>query len=487
MRRVHREKDGGQVQKHKYERRISLKRYKRLSFAFFLIIYISVVTPAHAFALDDDARLPSGGNWPLGPEISASAAIVMEQSTGLILYAKDIYTTYYPASTTKVLTTLVALENSSLNEVVTVSYEAEWYVSKSSSRMGLVEGEQLTMEEALYGVMLESANEATYAVGEHVGNSVGRFIRMMNTKAAELGCVNSHFANTHGLHDDEHYTCCYDLALISQAAFDNETFRKITGTSTYIMPATNKTPERVMTNHHNFINKTMRYDYCIGGKTGATTQAKNSLVTYARKDGMTLVAVVMHADGWDRVYEDTQTVLDFAFDNYSIYDMSEANAADVAMFPSMFENVQPFSRSEYDNLRIGDSGNIVLPNGAEIEDVRKEVSLADGVTIEHGDNIIGTLSYTYDDRVVGRADIIYYNEGNPLTDKSFIERWPDYLIPVDVVFGDEQRDSILSRAEQKALEEAMAAEVNMIPVYIGIGAGALVLVIGAIVLKKKLS
>ncbi|MBO7353764.1 MAG: D-alanyl-D-alanine carboxypeptidase, partial [Lachnospiraceae bacterium] len=180
-----------------------------------LIVFEAVYGQCVRVSADDDA----GIIWPTGPEITADGAIVVEATTGSILYEKNIYDKFFPASTTKILTTLVALENSELNEIVTVSYAADNYVSKTSSRMGLVEGEQITMEQALYGIMLESANEGTYAVGEHVGGSIARFIKMMNAKAKSLGCVNSNFANSHGLHDEDHYTCPYDLALIARAAY----------------------------------------------------------------------------------------------------------------------------------------------------------------------------------------------------------------------------------------------------------------------------
>ena len=239
-----------------------------------MLLFSLLIDPAYVYAGDNnDAEIyDAEGTWPSGPDISADGAIVIEASSGSILYAKNIYDTFYPASTTKILTTLVALDNSELNEIVTVSYAADNYVSKTSSRMGLVEGEQITMEQALYGIMLESGNEATFAVGEHVGGSIAHFIKMMNYKAQQLGCVNSHFANSHGLHDDDHYTCCYDEALIASCAYQNPYFMKITGTATYAMPETNKNPAKILTNHHWFINKTVKYDFCIGGKTGATTQ-----------------------------------------------------------------------------------------------------------------------------------------------------------------------------------------------------------------------
>ena len=168
-----------------------------------VLLFQLVYSPCFMIRADEE-----DGLWPKGPETKGDGAIVIDADTGNILFEKNIYEKFYPASTTKILTTLVALENGNLDDVLTVSYAADNYVSKTSSRMGLTEGEQVTVEQALYGIMLESGNEATYAVGEHVGHSIARFIKLMNKKAKDLGCDRSHFANSHGLHNDDHYTCC---------------------------------------------------------------------------------------------------------------------------------------------------------------------------------------------------------------------------------------------------------------------------------------
>lgn len=424
-------------------------------------------------------------SWPEGPEISAASAIVMEADTGLILYEKNIYERHYPASTTKVLTTLVALENSELSETVTVSYEADNYVSKTSSRMGLSEGEQLSMEEALYGIMLESANEATYAVGEHIGGSVGRFVKMMNAKAKALGCVNSNFVNTHGLHDSEHYTCAYDLAIISRAAMANPTFAKITATSTYSMPATNKAEARLLTNHHWFINKTMKYDYCIGGKTGATTQAKNCLTTYAKKNGMTLICVVMYADGWPTVYNETKTLLDYCFENYTLYNISDAEVEDVRQFPSLFRDVDMFGRSEDQIFYMSDIGSVILPNGVDYQAAEKEVVLESGQEIEHGENVIGHVEYTFGGRVVGNVDIMYYNKDYPITAGVFREEWPDHMIPLEVAFANADRAEKRRQGGKTFKSLTSGMDEGRFPMILGIASGSVVLLAGLTLMLVK--
>ena len=418
-------------------------------------------------------------SWPGGPDISADGAIVIEANTGSILYQKNIYDRFYPASTTKILTTLVALENSELNEIVTVSYAADNYVSKTSSRMGLVEGEQLTMEQALYGIMLESANEATYAVGEHVGGSIARFIKMMNAKAESLGCEHSHFANSHGLHDEDHYTCPYDLALIARDAYKNETFMEITGTATYAMPETNKNPARLLTNHHWFLNKTMRYDYCIGGKTGATTQAGYALVTYAKKDGMTVIAVVMHAETWAKVYNDTKTLLDYTFDTFKTYKMSDLVASDTE-FPSMFDgSIARFTENRSSILYNSDTGVVILPDSVEPEETFRSVSLSTGVEIGSGENLIGSITYTYGDKVVGMTDIVYYNTDDPMTETKFNQNWPSFMIPVDVAFEGVDIGSLSQEDTDAAPQLSDYIDLDKaVPIAIGAGAGLTALLIG---------
>ena len=234
--------------------------------------------------------------WPEGPAVESASAIVMDANTGTVLYEKNSLDQHYPASITKIMTTLIALENGNMNDIVTFSSDAVFKTEGSGIARDV--NEQMTLEQCLYAVMLNSANECAYAVAEHVGGTVDNFVNMMNQKAAELGCENTHFNNPHGLHDDNHYTCAADMAKIARAAWQNESFRIITGTATYTVPPTNKHAEETLLQNHNEMLHPFRtnkyvYDYCVGGKTGYTQMANSTLVTYAQKDGMTLICVVM--------------------------------------------------------------------------------------------------------------------------------------------------------------------------------------------------
>ena len=187
--------------------------------------------------------------------MQAESAVVMEASTGTILYEKNPHEELYPASITKIMTTLLAVENCSLDEEVTFSYESVHNIDRESTHISRDVGEVMTMEQCLYAVMLGSANECAYAVAEHAGKGFENFIAMMNDKAQKLGCQNTHFNNPHGLTEEEHYTSAYDMALISQAAMKNDTFRAITGTKRYTIPVTNKHPneETPLVNHHKML------------------------------------------------------------------------------------------------------------------------------------------------------------------------------------------------------------------------------------------
>ena len=195
-------------------------------------------------------------NWPIGPAISAESAILMDADTGVILYAKDIHKKSYPASTTKLLTCLIAMERGNLDDMVPFSHEAVFTVPVGGSNMGMDEGESITLEEALYGILVASANEVANAVGEYISGSIEDFISDMNERAAQLGCTDSHFMNTNGLHDDNHYTSAYDLALISSRFFQNEMLCKIGNTSRYHFEATATQPDDFYKNNkHRLINE----------------------------------------------------------------------------------------------------------------------------------------------------------------------------------------------------------------------------------------
>jgi len=339
-------------------------------------------------------------SWPTGPEVTADSAIVIEATTGTVLYEKNADAQHYPASITKIMTTLLALENSSLDEVVTFSADAVYKNEGDSSHIARDLDEQMTMEQCLYAVMLESANECAYAVAEHVGEGdYQAFVDLMNAKAEELGCTNTTFTNANGLPDEAHVTSYRDMALIAQAAIENSTFRQIIGTVQYTIPPTNKhTEETVLNNHHRMISPykgtTYLYEYCIGGKTGYTVAAGNTLVTYAEKDGMLLICVVMQAPSQ---YEDTTSLFEYCFANYAMYNVAENETryGDTGISTvTLFSQVDPFAELDPD-------AQIILPATADFTDTEVEISYEN---VSAG--TVGTLVYSYGGKQVGTADVV---------------------------------------------------------------------------------
>ena len=326
----------------------------------------------------------------------------MDLDTGTILYQKNIEQKYYPASITKILTALIAIEKSEMDEVVTFSADAV-YKTKGGSSISRDIGEKMTMEECLYALMLESANECAYAVAEHVGGSIKKFVKMMNDKAKELGCTSSNFANPHGLTNKKHYVTAKDMALIAKAAYENETFRLICGTKQYTIPPTNKHKENTyLTNHHLMLyprdTAAYLYEYCIGGKTGYTVAAGSTLVTYAQKDGMSLVAVILSSSS-PEYWNETRSLFDFGFENFHLCNVAKYIRKD----ESYLEN-----EDKYDSLntnepyaQIDPQARVILPKTVDFGKTTFEASYEN-----LPENVLARLTYMYGKHEIGTADIV---------------------------------------------------------------------------------
>lgn len=331
--------------------------------------------------------------WPRMPEVEAPSICVLEISTGTILYEENMDEVNYPASITKIMTALLALENSSLDEIVTFSEEAVYGNEGNTSHISRDIGEEMTMEECLYGMMLESANECAWAIGEHVGGTMKNFTKMMNERAEALGCTNTHFNNPNGLPDEDHWTSAHDMALISAEAYKNETFRVIAGTQSYTIPPTNKhTDVTRLHNHHLMVypfhgNYEHLYEYATGGKTGYTNAAGSTLVSFAQKGEMPLVCVVMKEKSPNH-YTDTRKMFDYCFENFKLL-----RVADHEKDLSADAKKQAFAN-------IDAEATVVIPAAASFEDLDSKI-----VYDSADENVLGTLVYSYADRVVGTADV----------------------------------------------------------------------------------
>lgn len=349
-------------------------------------------------------------NWPAGPQVYAESAIVMEASTGTILYAKNIDAQQYPASITKIMTVLLTLENCDMDEEVTFSHNAVFSIEKGSSSISRDEGEVLTVEECLYGIMLESANDCSNAIAEHISGSTEAFAELMNEKAAELGCTNTHFVNPHGLPDENHYTSAHDMALITQAAIKYEKFRQISGTSRYTLRATNKKDQELyMSNHHYMIsgNKTSRYldDTVFAGKTGYTNAALNTLVTCATRNGMDLIVVTMRTQGTGEtgvpVLTDTASLLNYAGENFHKVNISQNESNFTIGQNEMFDTGSPIFGSNAPMIEMDTDGYVILPVNVDFSEASPQLEFVD----EEDSSVIACLSYTYAGQKIGSTEL----------------------------------------------------------------------------------
>lgn len=357
--------------------------------------------------------------WPQGPDpskLSCDSAIVMELSTGSILYKKKIHKQHYPASITKILTAMLTLENAPLSDTVTFSPEAVYGIERGSSTVFSEVGEKLTVEQCLYAIMLESANEVCLGVAEHVSGSVKNFVNLMNQRVKELGLKNTHFNNPNGLPDPKHYTTAYDMAVIARQAMKNSAFQKVANTKRYVMPKTNKHKMvRYWNNHHQMINgynfPEYEYKYCIGGKTGYTKVAHSTLVTFAEKDGMQLVSVIMYAQtpkqGVPNEYTDSTKLLNFGFEKYKKYTLDEKSST---INESLFNNYGTYFNTANSPVRLDSESSVVLPKGAKLSEAKQTITYDKNVKLQPGDNVIGHVTYTYRNRNVGSTGIIYRKE-----------------------------------------------------------------------------
>ncbi len=416
-------------------------------------------------------------NWPAGPQVYAESAIVMEASTGTILYAKGIDEQHYPASITKIMTVLLALENCQMDEEVTFSHNAVYSIDYGSSSIARDEGEVLTVEECLYAIMLESANECANAIAEHISGSTEEFANLMNQRAAELGCTNTHFANPSGLPNEEHYTSAHDMALITSEATKHEEFRKISGTSRYILRATNKKSEELlMNNHHYMISgyKTSKYldPTVFAGKTGYTTAALNTLVTCATRNGMDLVVVTMKSQGTAEkgvpIYPDTQNLLNYATENFQKVNISENESNFILGQSQLFDAGNALFGDSTPLIQMDTDGYVVLPVTASFSDASPNLNFNDS-----GDNsdVIATLSYTYAGQAIGSTNLY-------MTENTDAQTFPFSNTETSGEEGTEQ-DSAQNSSQKKIIK------INLRLILYGVAAIISILVL--ILLGKKIS
>ena len=399
-----------------------LKLVKRIS-VYLITAVICICNASNVFAVDtvptelqvqeaiDRKSLSIESNeftdWPNGPAIGAQSAVVMDVKTGTILYSKNPHDELFPASTTKLLTGLLVIENTTMDEIVTFSSDAVWNIDRGSTHLSIDVGEQLSVEDCLYGLLLGSANEVAYALAEHVGGSMDGFVAMMNDRATKIGCKNTHFANSNGLPRDDHYTSAYDLALIAKECFANETFCKIAGTTKYTIGPTNKqSEERPITNHHKMLPG-LKYEYegFIGGKTGYTQVARQTLVSCAERNGMRLICVVMKEEA-PAQFTDTIELFDYAFSSFQTVNISDNETRYDLNSEAFFKTKYDILGSTRPILSINKSGYAVIPKSVKLTDLQTEITYSDSALNEH----VAEIKYYMGTNPVGKASIDYASD-----------------------------------------------------------------------------
>lgn len=361
---------------------------------------------APVYELPDQLLNIAGIGGP--PQITGETAILIDAGSGQILYNKDMHGIRFPASTTKMITGLLALENLDLEEQVVVDTEASF---TTGSRIYLIEGEEVTVEELLYAMMLVSANDAAVSLAKTVSGSVEEFAKMMNERAKAAGAINTNFVNSNGLPDDAHVTTAYDLAMIAREAMRNEMFRDIVDTSTYQMGATNKQPSRTFNNSNRLLNDSTtkfdkdgelivaKYEGATGIKTGSTNAAGSCLVASAKRDDQELIAVILKSTA-EQIFVDAIKLLDYGFQNY------DGKVIVKKDFVAGVAKIKDGAVKQLDAVT-ADQMTLSLPQGTSWKKVDIKEKMLKNLTapIQAGQKL-GTLVVSYDGKEIGSMDLI---------------------------------------------------------------------------------
>lgn len=410
-----------------------VKRIKKIValFAFVVLLNGSLCIPvkaAEGFAVTEaaqgvrlsDEELLGIADAPKAPEISAEAAVLIDAESGMVLYAKNADSKRFPASITKILTALVTIENSQLEEPLVFQGEAllplpDGYVSIDPS-----EGEVMTVEDTLYALLLESANDAGNALAVHDSGTISEFAKKMNARAAKAGARNTHFANPSGLSDENHYTTAFDMAMILRDCMEYETFETIAGALTYTIPATNKHEERTVSMRHEMLKSWTEnyYDACIAGKTGFTTPSGYTLVTCAEKDGVRLLCCVLQCEKGGQ-YASTRALFDYGFDSFAWRKGKELANTRIAFSEQALSKLQGSPKFM---LTFSRDSEVIFPANLSVKDLETEVTYLESPDDEGN---IARIAFMLGGKTVGMGRLgIHFAEAES-SDR--ISRWSEQV------------------------------------------------------------
>ncbi len=388
-----------------------MKKFLKVFLTSFVALILSLAPASISYA----------GSWPSGPSTESDSIFIMDAYSSNVLFEKASDVKRYPASTTKILTCLLALENSSMDEMVEFSSRAV-NLEEGAVTIDSVEGEIMRMEDLLYGLMLPSGNDCAVAIAEHIGGSVEGFAKMMNDRAKAIGATHSHFVNPNGLYDDDHYTTAHDIALIAQEAFKNSVFVKIISTPQYTAAPTNMTSsERVFKNINMLIQPDSEYydARVIGGKTGFLYESGRCLVTFSVQDNMTVITVQLGGD-LKEIFAETTVLLDYIFKTFSIKSVAQ------------FENRFAFASSK-SKVVLDPSAQILMLNSVPLSDMDStitfakdmneaqiEAALASSSSINSKDaKLFAVINYAIDGHDLGSVNV-YTDSSLKIAKASFI-------------------------------------------------------------------
>ncbi|MCF6096630.1 D-alanyl-D-alanine carboxypeptidase [Thermovorax subterraneus] len=347
---------------------------------FAILIFFVLITTEKSQA----ASLPSP------PSIVGVAGVLMDVKTGQVLYEKNANQKLEPASTTKIMTAVLALERGNLSDTVTIRKEPTLV---DGSRIYLEEGERLTLEQLLYGMMLNSGNDAAVAIAQHIAGSVSDFAKLMNEKAKSLGAENTNFVNPSGLPDKNHYTTAYDLALIARYALLNHPeFRKIVATKTFYIPWQGKEWDRTLINHNKLL---WNFEGADGVKTGYTRSAGQTIVASATRNGWQLLAVVLKSQGRN-IYADAKALLEYGFNNFEKRELIKKGEV-VEKLPVRFG-------TPVDLVTSADFSAVVERGSAPIE-IKKNIPADIKAPVAKG-QVLGTLEFYQDGAKIGSIPLV---------------------------------------------------------------------------------
>ncbi|MBS7299296.1 MAG: D-alanyl-D-alanine carboxypeptidase [Eubacteriales bacterium] len=338
---------------------------------------------------------------PSFPEPHAKAALLYDMKGGRVLYENNASEKNFPASVTKIMTALLALEKGNLSDIVTVSSSALADITYLHSRINLKSGEQMSLENLLTALLVSSANDAANVIAEHISGDIPTFVALMNQRAAELGMTNTHFANPHGFHDDNHYTTASDIAIMTREALKNTKFCELVKIKVTSIPATNKSNERKISTTNHLISKYRNtfhfYPYATGVKTGATVEAGNCLVSTAEKNGVSLMSIVLgceNADSEENAYSfvDSKAMFEYVFENYE--------SVTIATTQDIISDSKVYEAKDSTRVALSPSKDIImlLPKYYSEENIIADIKPLENISapIEKGVNL-GTATYTYSD------------------------------------------------------------------------------------------